>query len=285
MKAMVLESFGAPLKLKDVPVPKPGPNEALVKVRVCGAGLTVVIMIATPGRINRGPGVAEQGETDYIVGNTASGRHVHPEEFTVQGMTGVDLSLHIAGPGSRSYAFIIDWHIRVLAALAWLFIGLLAVGGGLSIPAGTGLWPRVLVFGPAIVGFVAETWTWRWAFFGLLPILAIIAPLTLPTYLKIRPEPNEASDTKRLWIAVALAIATGLFLAGLEVRPWQLAVLLSVAGLAGLLRGRRLLLILDNCEHLRAAAGALVARLEAAAPGVTVLATSRATFPEFFVQG
>jgi propanol-preferring alcohol dehydrogenase len=52
---MVLEKFGAPLKLKDVPVPKIGPNEALVRVRVCGAGLTVVIMIATPGRIKTYP--------------------------------------------------------------------------------------------------------------------------------------------------------------------------------------------------------------------------------------
>ena len=55
MRAMVLEQFGAPLKLKDVPRPKPGPNEALIKVRVCGAGLTVVIMIATPGRIKTYP--------------------------------------------------------------------------------------------------------------------------------------------------------------------------------------------------------------------------------------
>lgn len=55
MRAMVLEQFGAPLKLKDVPVPKVGPNEALIKVRVCGAGLTVVIMIATPGRIKAYP--------------------------------------------------------------------------------------------------------------------------------------------------------------------------------------------------------------------------------------
>ena len=52
---MVLEQFGAPLKLKDVPVPKAGPNEALIKVRVCGAGLTVVIMIASPGRITAYP--------------------------------------------------------------------------------------------------------------------------------------------------------------------------------------------------------------------------------------
>jgi D-arabinose 1-dehydrogenase-like Zn-dependent alcohol dehydrogenase len=55
MRAMVLEKFGAPLKLKDVAVPKIGPNEALVRVRVCGAGLTVVIMIATPGRIKTFP--------------------------------------------------------------------------------------------------------------------------------------------------------------------------------------------------------------------------------------
>jgi D-arabinose 1-dehydrogenase-like Zn-dependent alcohol dehydrogenase len=55
MKAMVLEQFGAPLKLKDVSVPKVGPSEALIRVRVCGAGLTVVIMVATPGRITSYP--------------------------------------------------------------------------------------------------------------------------------------------------------------------------------------------------------------------------------------
>jgi uncharacterized RDD family membrane protein YckC len=33
--------------------------------------------------------------------------------------TGVDVELAIAGPGSRSYAFIIDWHIRLLLAVTW----------------------------------------------------------------------------------------------------------------------------------------------------------------------
>jgi propanol-preferring alcohol dehydrogenase len=55
MKAMVLEQFGAPLRLKDLPVPKIGPNDALIRVRVCGAGLTVVIMAATQGRIKSYP--------------------------------------------------------------------------------------------------------------------------------------------------------------------------------------------------------------------------------------
>jgi D-arabinose 1-dehydrogenase-like Zn-dependent alcohol dehydrogenase len=51
----VLERFGAPLKLMDRPMPKIGPNEALIKVRACGIGLTVVSMIATPGRVTSYP--------------------------------------------------------------------------------------------------------------------------------------------------------------------------------------------------------------------------------------
>lgn len=41
MKAMVLYAAGAPFELEERPVPTPGPDEALVKVRACGAGLTI----------------------------------------------------------------------------------------------------------------------------------------------------------------------------------------------------------------------------------------------------
>lgn len=44
----------------------------------------------------------------------------HPH-VTLQSITGVDVELRIAGPGSRSYAFVIDWHIRFILALAWFF--------------------------------------------------------------------------------------------------------------------------------------------------------------------
>lgn len=47
------------------------------------------------------------------------------EELSVAGLTGVDMRLKVAGPGTRSYAFVIDWHIRLLAALSWLLAGLL----------------------------------------------------------------------------------------------------------------------------------------------------------------
>lgn len=55
MRAMVLEKFGAPLELKEMPMPKVGPSDALIKVRACGVGLTVVSMIATPGRVTAFP--------------------------------------------------------------------------------------------------------------------------------------------------------------------------------------------------------------------------------------
>ncbi|HEY1890827.1 MAG TPA: RDD family protein [Steroidobacteraceae bacterium] len=45
------------------------------------------------------------------------------DELTVRGLTGVDMTLTVAGPGTRSYAFVVDWHIRVLGVLAWVLLG------------------------------------------------------------------------------------------------------------------------------------------------------------------
>jgi D-arabinose 1-dehydrogenase-like Zn-dependent alcohol dehydrogenase len=55
MKAMVLREFGGRLQLADVPVPKIGPNDALLRVRATGVGLTVVIMLGVPGRVTSFP--------------------------------------------------------------------------------------------------------------------------------------------------------------------------------------------------------------------------------------
>lgn len=56
-------------------------------------------------------------------------------QVTLQSITGVDVQLQIAGAGSRSYAFVIDWHIRIVVCLAWFFGGTLIVAGNLAIPA------------------------------------------------------------------------------------------------------------------------------------------------------
>lgn len=45
------------------------------------------------------------------------------QELIVKGLTGVDISLRIAGPGTRSYAFVTDWLLRTLLALGLLLVG------------------------------------------------------------------------------------------------------------------------------------------------------------------
>lgn len=53
------------------------------------------------------------------------------DRIVLQDATGLDLELEVAGVGSRSYAFLIDWHIRVLLALVWgaVYWALAAQGG------------------------------------------------------------------------------------------------------------------------------------------------------------
>jgi len=55
MKAMVLRKLGGPLRLEEVPVPTIGPNDALLRARATGVGLTVVIMTANPGLVTAYP--------------------------------------------------------------------------------------------------------------------------------------------------------------------------------------------------------------------------------------
>ena len=57
------------------------------------------------------------------------------DRLRVDSITGVPIELPIAGPGGRSFAFIIDWHIRVLMAAAWMFPASLLVNNMAS--AGT----------------------------------------------------------------------------------------------------------------------------------------------------
>ena len=69
----------------------------------------------------------------------------------VDSITGVPIELPIAGPGGRSYAFIIDWHIRALAAAAWGFgytLVLSAANSGAESPPG---WQAPLGWVPSLL--------------------------------------------------------------------------------------------------------------------------------------
>jgi uncharacterized RDD family membrane protein YckC len=54
------------------------------------------------------------------------------QQISVQSVTGVDLTLNVAGPGNRSYAFVIDWHARLLLSGAWLIVAAFALRLSLS---------------------------------------------------------------------------------------------------------------------------------------------------------
>ncbi len=59
-----------------------------------------------------------------------------PPGLRVDSVTGIDVSLPLAGPGARAFAFLIDWHIRLILALAWYVVGTLIYNGSpaLNVP-------------------------------------------------------------------------------------------------------------------------------------------------------
>ena len=57
---------------------------------------------------------------------------MNDDQVTVESVTGVELRLALAGPGTRSYAFVIDWHIRLLLAGAWLLVATVALDAKLN---------------------------------------------------------------------------------------------------------------------------------------------------------
>jgi uncharacterized RDD family membrane protein YckC len=49
--------------------------------------------------------------------------------------TGIDVSLPLAGPGVRSYAFLIDWHLRSILAFAWYVTAAIVYNGAPTLSA------------------------------------------------------------------------------------------------------------------------------------------------------
>jgi len=55
MRAMLLHELGGPVTFKEVDEPRVGPNDAKIRVRATGVGLTVLIMKSTPGLVTSYP--------------------------------------------------------------------------------------------------------------------------------------------------------------------------------------------------------------------------------------
>ena len=84
--------------------------------------------------------------------------------------------------------------------------------------------------GPGIGSLLASTIGWRWAFFGLLPLILLAMVMVVPELRRI-PGASGAGPTLRLRWPLLLAGGTGVFVSGLTIGSW-LAVPVAAAGLA-----------------------------------------------------
>jgi len=91
------------------------------------------------------------------------------DTLSIQSTDNIAVSLPIAGVGSRSYAFIIDWHIRLILAIAWFFLVVL-INSLADLTSFTAMWKMdntplavYISLGPALFIYffyhpVLETW-------------------------------------------------------------------------------------------------------------------------------
>lgn len=83
---------------------------------------------------------------------------------------------------------------------------------------------------------MADQWSWRVVFWGLVPLLALSAPLcVLPLRVRVRqPSEGKAARSNRrvLWAALALSVSAGALVECLR-RADALGLLLGVAGVLG----------------------------------------------------
>lgn len=76
------------------------------------------------------------------------------DRLRVESVTGVPIDFAIAGPGGRSYAFIIDFHIRVLIAGAWIAAGMLALNSLEDRASAAAGWIALLTILPGLLTYL-----------------------------------------------------------------------------------------------------------------------------------
>jgi uncharacterized RDD family membrane protein YckC len=73
--------------------------------------------------------------------------------LSIESDTGIEVSLPVAGPGARAYAFLIDWHARLILGVAWFVIAAVLYNGRLSLT--TSLTHDPLWFGAVVMPALA----------------------------------------------------------------------------------------------------------------------------------
>ncbi|MGW9124596.1 MFS transporter [Paenibacillus chitinolyticus] len=89
------------------------------------------------------------------------------------------------------------------------------------------------MLGPYVAGLIADQWSWRFVFWGILPILIVSALLSLPAFRKLKTQGTQGdSGASATWLALLLTVGTGIFLVGLSMLPILTGFVLVIVGLA-----------------------------------------------------
>ena len=84
--------------------------------------------------------------------------------------------------------------------------------------------------GPAVSGVVADLWSWRFVFVGLLPLLVVAGTLALPPLVRLGTPAEQHMRQASLRQAAALALGTGMVLTALTGTSLLIAVPLILVG-------------------------------------------------------
>lgn len=101
-------------------------------------------------------------------------------------------------------------------------------------------WVLPALVGPALAGLVAELLGWRFVFLGILPLVAVVAAMTIGAFLRLGR--RQEAVQSRGFMALVLVVATGVLLVGLSLnRGWLFGLMVLGGGLVVLPSLHRLL--------------------------------------------
>lgn len=93
-------------------------------------------------------------------------------------------------------------------------------------------WILPSLVAPLVAGWLTSEVSWRWVFFGMLPLVAAAAVVTVPSMTGIGAVHAHERRPTRVWIAVRLSAGVGALVAGVQNSRWWLSALLVLAGVA-----------------------------------------------------
>ncbi|WP_442877232.1 MFS transporter [Deinococcus sp. YIM 134068] len=102
----------------------------------------------------------------------------------------------------------------------------------------SGAWLLPALVGPLVASLIADTWSWRAVFWGLIPVLALVAPLCVLPLRGGTGRGSASGDRALLWPALGLTLAAGAGLEGLR-RDDALALPLTLLGVVGVVLASR----------------------------------------------